>query len=271
MSNSNEDLKEIYNCCVECDWNTTKIRELASSLNMTYEETLYSALTYAKDNVSEDDYKKICKMVSNNKKGRYDLNVPNPFLLKKGEVVYRIWRNCDEKLDVLKYIYDSWMIRDTKEIAKEFGFDSEKILRLVKDYALGVLKMSIVEWQEVRDKVKQSKSRSKKRNNLENISGNAKVLSQLIKADTLHEIVSVLDNVYDLINLKGSIHDYLIIYYDIKDYNKYRDILISKLALYLAYQKEKEKQKKIEEHDKYVIETLPNAVQLITTFVEGKE
>ena len=262
--------KEMYDYCVENNWNVSRIREFASLVKLDYEKVLYTALEFAKKNNSDTEYKKICEMVTKNKKRRYDLDVPNPVLSKNGEIVYQIWRNEEEKELVLEYIYNSWKTKDAKEIGKEFGFDTEKVLRLVREYAFGVLKMSQSEWQEIRDKVKQGKSRSKKRDSLENVTGNAKYLSQLLKAETLEEIVSILDNVYDLINLKGNIHDYLIIYHDVDDYNKYRDILMSKIAFYSAYEREKKKEQEEKAHSKYVAETLPSAVQLIATFVESE-
>ena len=236
---NNEKTIEIYNFCVDNNWNISSIRELAGLLKFDYEKVLYTALEYAKKNLSEFEYREICEIISKNKKGRYDLDVPNPVLSKSGEIVYRSWRTDEEKELVLEYIYNSWKTKEAKEIAKEFGLDSEKILRLVREYAFGVLKFSQTEWQEVRDKIKQGKSRNKKRYNLESVTGNAKYLSQLIQADTPEKIVSLLDSVRDLINLKGNVHDYLVIYHDIKDYNKYRDILTSKFAFYSAYQKKK--------------------------------
>lgn len=270
MFNNNEKTKEIYEYCVNNNWNVTRIREHASSLSIPYEEVLYMALTYAKFNTEINEYQKICEIVSKNKKGRYDLDVPNPVLSKDDEVVYQLWRNDKEKEQVLKYIYDEWQVRDTSDIAAQFGFNNDKVARLLKEYAISFLKMSSSEWQEAKDKIKKIKSRNKKRSNLENVTGNAKTLSRLYKADTLEEIVNVLDSVDDFINLKSSIHDYLVIYHDINDYDKCRDILVSKLAFYLTYQKEKVKQNRQEEYDKYVLKKIPLAVRLITAFVESE-
>lgn len=269
MFNNNEKTKEIYEYCVNNNWNVTRIRELASSLSIPYEEVLYMALTYAKLNTETSEYQRICEIVSKNKKGRYDLDVPNPVLSKDDEVVYKLWRNDIEKEIVLKYIYDTWQVKDTSDIASQFGFNNEKIMRLLKEYALDNLKMSSSEWQELKDEIKIRKSRNKKRENLENLTGNPKFLWRLINTNSYEEIIMLLDDVDDLVGLRNSIHDYLIIYHDSNEYNKYRDIINSKLSFYAAYQKEKIKQYKDDEASRRELEGLPNAEKLIIAFVES--
>lgn len=269
MFNDNEKAKKIYDYCVDNNWNVTKIREYASSLNMTYENASYIALEYAKNNMSDEDYKQICKIVTNGKKGRYELDVPNPVLSTDGMAVYKLWRSEEEKKQVLKYIYDEWQVKDTNVIASSFGFNNEKVNRLLKEYALNILKMSASEWQELRDKVKTRKSRNRKRNNLENITGNQKILWQLINTVSYEEIIMLLDDVADLVSLRNSIHDYLIIYHDVNEYDKYRDIINSKLSFYVTYQKEREKMSRDEKVEKKELERLPDATKLINTFVES--
>ena len=63
-----EKAKEIYNYCVDNDWNVSRIRELASLLNFDYEKVLYTVLEYAKENTGKSEYKKICEKITKNKK-----------------------------------------------------------------------------------------------------------------------------------------------------------------------------------------------------------
>ena len=77
-----EKIKEIYDYCVENNWNVSKIRKIAGMLQIDYEKVLYSVLEYAKKNNSDSEYKNICKIVTKPKKRRYELDVPNPVLSK---------------------------------------------------------------------------------------------------------------------------------------------------------------------------------------------
>ena len=141
------------------------------------------------------------------------LTKPNPILYKLfGKTTFQLWENEEEKVLVLKYIFDFCCNCDFDDRMVEFkewlGINSvEKLCEYVKQYAMEYLKYTDENWHDLRKNYTYNKRKDTYKNR-ENES--KKVYEKLLNVDSLNDIINIIDSSGCNINtLLSGIGDYV--------------------------------------------------------------
>ena len=284
-------LKYIFNYFVKVSLEQNEIEKLAKKLSLTSETLKKYYKYYISEYLTESQQKEIKlfeekvakkKRELLNKQKQEDLikkglSLPNtnPALLEvKHKKVNVMWEDENDRIIVLKYIYD-YCVRNLfsrkylKSLSERFGFHQgiKLIEKYAKEYALTYLHMSEEEYEQKRKEYSEQLLISNK----QNMKNNKKIIYERILASrTVEEVVKIVDNCNFTSNeLKSALVDYIIVHQN-NDEEKER-ILKEKLSEYTAYKSKqsriaREKQEKIiREQEKEA--KLQTAIKTIEYFI----
>lgn len=273
-------LKDIYDYCMLVEWKTKALEYLASILKTDRFNIRGYASMYARENFSNEEYesfKKIRKKFTDRNNKLEIIGINKILKDKTGKITDMLWETPEERIIVLKFIYNYWVenghsIDKMEDFSNWLGLLKNNVELLVKEYAIEFLVNGLEQYNQIKsnhNKMKSLIARADK-----GISRYKKIFDNLLNVQTLDEIISII-NFHDvnLHSLRYGVFDYVIVYHN--GNMEIREQLKLKIKMYTDYileTRREQKQKEFEEEkNKQELEKLSIAISVVTEFINDFE